>query len=96
MRLSDKTYDIIEEQYGTETAEYAEEMVNPRNQDSSFPDLDGRPEETGLGVNMEEYRETAAQEGLKPALEEFAEDLDETAQRGVLELLSAEAYDTEI
>ncbi len=47
--------------------------------------------DTGLEVNMEQYLDTLGEEGLETALEEFAEDLQETEQIGVLRLLQAEA-----
>ena len=94
MKLSEETYDIIEEQYGIEVAEYAEEMVNPHNQASSFPNLDGRSDEIGLETNLDQYRQILSEEGLEAALTEFAQDLEKTKQRGVLELHSSEAYET--
>ena len=94
MELSDETYSIIEEQYGEATADYAKSVVE--DYDSDFPDLEGMAEDVGVGASMAQYRETRGREGLEAALEEFAQDLEETRQRGVLELLAEEVNTMEI
>lgn len=94
MKLSDDTYEVIEQNYDTETAEYAKEIVE--DYDSEFPNTGGVSQDVGLGVVMDQYRQTRAEEGLEAALEEFAEDLEETRQQGVLNLLAGEANSTEL
>lgn len=94
MELSDETYDLIEEQYGESTANYAKNMVEDYH--SEFPNLEGMAEDVGVGASMAQYRETRGEEGLEAALEEFAQDLEETRQRGVLELLAEEVNTMEI
>lgn len=88
MKLSDETYEVIEENYGSDMADYARTKVEGDPRD--FHGMESAYD-TGLEVNMEQYLDTLGEEGLETALEEFAEDLQETEQIGVLRLLQAEA-----
>lgn len=94
MKLSDETYGIIEQNYGSEVAEYAKNKVEDRS--SNFPDMDQRSVQVGLEVVMDQYLEELGEEDLEYALESFQQDLEETRRRGVLELLSAKANEVEL
>ncbi len=88
MKLSDETYDLIEESYGSDVASYARSMVE--GDPTDFHGMAGT-DEAGLEVGMEQYLDTLGEEGLDTALEEFAQDLQMTEKLGVLRLLQAES-----
>lgn len=88
MELSDETYEVIEENYGLDVANYARSMVE--GDPTDFHGME-RTYEAGLEVGMEQYLDTLGEEGLDVALEEFAQDLQMTEKLGVLRLLQAKS-----
>lgn len=88
MKLSDETYDVIEENYGSDVASYARSMVE--GDPTDFHGMESTYD-AGLEVAMDQYLDTLGEEGLDTALEEFAQDLQMTEKLGVLRLLQAES-----
>lgn len=88
MKLSDETYDVIEENYGLDVASYARSMVE--GDPTDFHGMESTYD-AGLEVAMDQYLDTLGEEGLDTALEEFAQDLQMTEKLGVLRLLQAES-----
>ena len=92
MDLSEDTYKVLEENYGTEIADYAKDTVeNPDEFPKVWPD---RIE--GQVASVDSYINTMQDEGLHSALEEFSDDIEELERQGVYSILNAFAMETEI